>query len=44
MAHYLQMTVPDSKEERLQGANGNKMKGSRVGGIGVIPREDPGNH
>lgn len=44
MAHYLQMTVPDSKKGRLQGRNGNKMKRSRDGGIEIILREDPGNH
>lgn len=44
MAHYLQMTVPDSKEGRLEGGNGNQMKGSRDGGIEVIPKEDPRNH
>lgn len=44
MAHYLQMTDPDSKEERLQGRIGNKMNRTQDGATEVIPREHPGNH
>lgn len=44
MAHYLQMTDPDSKEERLQGRVGKKMNRTQDGATEVIPREHPGNH